>query len=475
MYCALVVLQWEEPQPSARSGIFFPWIRTRPVTLHVPLHLFRRVSSGAPYVPEIDGLRSLAILAVVVFHSSGYFWVKNLERGSYALVEPAHSLELRWVLSHGFLGVQLFFAISGLVLALPFARSARKNEDPPSFGSYIRRRVTRIEPPYILALCFYAIVTLALLPKSMSPIQYIAGLFYTRNLLFDSGTWLFYVSWSLEIEVQFYLIAPLLSLVYRVDSVIARRCILLIAIALSGYYSAAYRLSAADPGPFGGPLQHGWWLGPELSFFLVGMLVADISTSSRPVVRGRAHSFIWDATWLGGLFLVIDSYRLLEQSAGGIAALLLGLFLITLGALRSWLVRAVLAFPICSAIGGACYTIYLFHTLPVAFFGKILLPLTGTSYERDMLFVAIPMAVVVCAGGLLLFPFVERPFMYRQWPVLVLTSIRSRDPKALLALFRNDDAAAQSHRALRGPPPVSGPVASVDGSTRAGNTPERPR
>ncbi len=360
--------------------------------MQFPGFLFRRISSGTLYMPEVDGLRFIAILAVVLFHASGYFLVKNLAREDVAASYSPHGNVLGWVLTHGFLGVQLFFTISGFVLALPFARLARKSQVAPDYRSYILRRVTRIEPPYVLALCFYAAVALVSTPESMSPIQYVAGLFYVRNVFFGEESWLFYVSWSLEIEVQFYLIAPALSLVFRLRSAWVRQLILVVAISLTGYYAGMYRLSAADPGPLGGPLQHGWWLGPELAFFLVGMLATELFTSRRPLRPRPSLAMAWDIAWLAGAVLVVDSYRLLEQSPLGIAALLFGLLLVTLGTLHSVFVRRVLSHAIPSAVGGACYTIYLFHTLPVALAGKALLPLTGASYEHDMLFVAVQWA-----------------------------------------------------------------------------------
>ena len=416
-------------------------IAQRNLPMKFPKIIFRSEPSSVLYLPEIDGLRSLAILAVVLFHSSGYFYVKNLERGMYTATESAGDELIRWVLSHGFLGVQLFFAISGFVLALPFARRARAGESPPDYRSYILRRVTRIEPPYVIALCFYAAASLFLAPESFRPIQYMAGLCYARNAFFDDGTWLFYVSWSLEIEIQFYLIAPLLSLIFRLTSPILRRGTLAVAIVAAGFYAATYRLSGVEPMPLGGPLQHGWWLGPELAFFLIGMLVADITSTVHSKSSDKLVSFCWDVAWVAGLLLVLSSYRMLEHSAAGITALLVGLFLVMLGTLQSKWVRGALARPIPSMVGGACYTIYLFHPLPLAFCGKLLLPLTGNRYGWDMVLVAIPMGIAVTLSLLLLFPLVERPFMNRHWPQELVLAIRERALGRVIRLIRGQDQA----------------------------------
>src|SRR5690349_19587132 len=58
------------------------------------------------------------------------------------------------IFSTGHLGVQLFFAISGFILSLPFARCWLGGEKAVSLGGYYLRRVTRIEPPYIIHLAF---------------------------------------------------------------------------------------------------------------------------------------------------------------------------------------------------------------------------------------------------------------------------------------------------------------------------------
>jgi len=400
-----------------------------------PTYLFRRVTSSTQFFPEIDGLRAVAILAVVAFHVSGYFWVKNLDRGAYGSLTGAAEQTIHWTLSHGFLGVQLFFVISGLVVSLPFARQARGSGGAVRLRDYFVRRLTRIEPPYFIALCAYATLALVVTPDSFRPLEYLAGFVYARNGFFHGEPWLFFVSWSLEIEVQFYLIAPLLALVFRVPSTTLRRVMLVAAIVASGLYAASHRMGSAEPPPFGGPLQHGWWLGTEIAFFLVGMLVADIVADERPMTRSRLRALAWDLAWILGLVAVILSYRILESSANGMLLLIAGLFVLTLGAGRALVIRSMLSLPLSCTIGGACYTIYLFHTPLVSLVGRFLVPATGDSYMLDMATVALPMTAGIVLACLALFPFVERPFMYREWPQVVSEAVRSRNPRVLAALM----------------------------------------
>ena len=73
----------------------------------------RRITSGGKFIPEIDGLRFVAIASVVVSHVQFLL----VERSALA---PSANWVFRAV-NHGWRGVDLFFALSGFILALPFA------------------------------------------------------------------------------------------------------------------------------------------------------------------------------------------------------------------------------------------------------------------------------------------------------------------------------------------------------------------
>lgn len=91
-------------------------------------HLRRRTTSGH-WLPEIDGLRFIAILSVLLFHLQGQF------DHHYSLsIGPPFALAVR-AFGFGNRGVQLFFAISGFILALPFARHHRFSARAPGAGS----------------------------------------------------------------------------------------------------------------------------------------------------------------------------------------------------------------------------------------------------------------------------------------------------------------------------------------------------
>ncbi|MFM7487074.1 MAG: acyltransferase family protein [Cytophagales bacterium] len=79
---------------------------------------FKRITSSGNFIPEIDGLRFIAIASVVLYHLSGFITTKDLNE----YVDTINYSFLEHFLSHGHLGVPLFFTISGFILGMPFAK-----------------------------------------------------------------------------------------------------------------------------------------------------------------------------------------------------------------------------------------------------------------------------------------------------------------------------------------------------------------
>ena len=80
---------------------------------------FRRITNSGNFIPEIDGLRFLAIALVVLYHLDGFLFKEltseykdNLE--NYNLLHE--------IMLHGYFGVEIFFCISAFVVAYPFAK-----------------------------------------------------------------------------------------------------------------------------------------------------------------------------------------------------------------------------------------------------------------------------------------------------------------------------------------------------------------
>ena len=127
--------------------------------------LSRVTSPGRKYYPEIDGLRFLAIASVLIYH---VWFAAHQDLSGYEALSRSQS----WVLHvrHGDRGVELFFAISGFILGLPFASHYLGGGPKVAIGRYFQRRLTRLEPPYVIALVgFYAAAVVFRTTDTLAP------------------------------------------------------------------------------------------------------------------------------------------------------------------------------------------------------------------------------------------------------------------------------------------------------------------
>ena len=118
-----------------------------------------RVSVSTRFVPEIDGLRFFAIGSVVLYHMLGVISVRQF--GTWQPDRFAATFPLNWLIE-GHFGVPLFFAISGFVLALPFADHHLHGREVLPLPRYYLRRLARLGPPYVINLVFLFLALVAL-------------------------------------------------------------------------------------------------------------------------------------------------------------------------------------------------------------------------------------------------------------------------------------------------------------------------
>ena len=144
--------------------------------------------------------------------------------------------------NHGHLGVELFFCISGIVLSLPFASYYLHSSVQPDLKRYYLRRLKRLKPPYFVVLfllffvhCYLQKYDFGVLIQSL-----LASIVYVHNFVFPETRQLINpVTWSLEIEIQFYILAPFLARVFIFERT-TRRSILVIVILFSTILNAIY-------------------------------------------------------------------------------------------------------------------------------------------------------------------------------------------------------------------------------------------
>src|SRR5687768_18528865 len=98
----------------------------------------------------IDALRGAAALGVVLYHA--------VEQGQHVLPNNIFQYPVRVVQfasSFGYIGVFLFFVISGFCIHLQWAKSRVTNPQPIRFGAFWKRRIRRLYPPYLIAIFLF--------------------------------------------------------------------------------------------------------------------------------------------------------------------------------------------------------------------------------------------------------------------------------------------------------------------------------
>ena len=171
----------------------------------------------------LDTLRGLAILAVMSFHLQGDF------------PKSFHPFA-----RFGWMGVDLFFALSGYLIGLQLLRPYTRGERS-SLRDFYRRRAYRILPAYLVVLALYFLVPAWREAPGISPLwQFLT---FTENLFVDySIHQAFSFVWSLCVEEHFYLVLPLLVLVMMRRPSIQKTSILLAALLLLGMATRAWVL-----------------------------------------------------------------------------------------------------------------------------------------------------------------------------------------------------------------------------------------
>ena len=396
--------------------------------LNIFAHLSRVTTPGRAFIPQVDGLRFIAIMSVIAFHVRAIcsFHLHAAADGSAVEGDPVND-----VFSVGHLGVQLFFAISGFILSLPFARAWLGGGKPVSLRGYYLRRVTRIEPPYVIHLIFLFVLCAVLLRFQplqqkhfenstwlhVSATHILASLSYSNGFIYGTHPYPNIVLWSLEVEVQFYILAPLLAQVFKLRSPALRRGIMVAAIVLLPFVAAPIASG------LGNPYLATFSLLGNLQFFLVGFLLADWQAT---INKPASQNYWWDGlSLLGALALVC--FRDESWMNWALPAIIAVGFI---AAFKGTLFFRFLGNPWIATIGGMCYTIYMYHWFMISILIRPVIHLQTHILWLDLLIEFVVMSLIIIPICACLFAAFERPFMRRDWPARLMDKFRQPAPSA---------------------------------------------
>jgi peptidoglycan/LPS O-acetylase OafA/YrhL len=385
---------------------------------------YGRITGSRHYVPQIDGLRFLAIAPVLIWHGC----IRAAKTHPEIPVRDA----VAW-LPHGHAGVDLFFLISGYIIAWPFLAG-----HPPRIAAFFQRRVMRLEPPYILAMtaAFLALLVTGYHPSPSEALSwradisisksFFASLAYLHALAFGAPSIINPPAWSLEVEIQFYLLSPLLIALYRRGSPGVRR---VVGAVLVGALLVGACLLDARFGRYG---LHRWTLLGHGAPFLAGIVLCDIAiarglSQAAGDRRGDALFAVGLVLWLGSALFWIDDSSGLAIGLARDTARTIGIVLVATGGLTGRMARALLARPWITFVGGMCYSIYLVHIMAMqAGFLVLARILPHVPLGAAFVLWCLVLSPIALASGLTFYLLVERPCMMPDWPLRAWQALRGR-------------------------------------------------
>ena len=356
-----------------------------------------------PYEPALDGVRALAVSAVVVFHGRGGAASNHLGRG-------------------GFLGVDVFFVLSGYLITTLLLRE-RVDDGRIQFREFWLRRARRLLPALVVMVGIAVIYEHAGSPQPHGIRNAVLPVFlYVENwhLVAHPTASSLSHTWSLAIEEQWYLVWPLVvgvALAWR------RRPAPWMLAALGGLalVSALWTAHVYSPNSV-----HAFYgtdtRGQDL---VVGAFLAILLALRPPSATARGSTAV-RAAGLGSLAILIWAFATWRQDGsyvyrGGflLVALASAVLIFTLTRTEGGRLRRVLCARPIVAIGVVSYGVYLYNPLVVSIVNP-----SRTSQSGLILFLmrtAITAVVVVLSWH-----FVERPFRSaaarRTWPWIVLAA-----------------------------------------------------
>jgi len=344
------------------------------------------------YRPDIDGLRAIAVISVVIFHA-------------FPDIMPG-----------GFIGVDIFFVISGFLICTIIFGNLKQNSF--SFIDFYFRRIRRIFPALIIVLISsWAIAWFALLPEEFKSLgkHILGGAGFVSNLVLWNESGYFDAAsnskpllhlWSLGIEEQFYLIWPLLmwaALRMRIALINVTIAILLISFTLNITF-----IGSAPIATFYSPFTRVWEL--LIGAVLAWLLLSKQQSSNTPAQVSIDSLNLRQKNVLASLGLASIALSLIlisEASAfPGWWALLptVGATLLLFSGPNAWINQHILSSRVMVWFGLISFPLYLWHW-PLLAFANVINGKPSFSLRLALVFVSILLATLT-------YYLVEKPLRF---------------------------------------------------------------
>ncbi|WP_084110596.1 acyltransferase family protein [Erwinia typographi] len=336
------------------------------------------------YRPDIDGLRALAILPVLLFHA-GFTSV-----------------------SGGYVGVDIFFVISGFLITSILVKDIKENTY--SIADFYERRIRRIFPALFTVVLFVLIVSpFALLPDEYSflPKEVAGVLLFVSNIVSWRKSGYFSTdaeerpllhTWSLGVEEQFYIFAPIL-LFFLLKKLKKSPELILLVLFIASFLISVFLTKPKPSAAFYLLPSRAWEL-------LAGSLLA---FNLFPATEKKAANELISLTGLVSILLAIFLFDAKTRFPGYAAALpVFGSMCIIYAAEKS-LVGKILSLKPVVFIGLISYSLYLWHWPLIVFFRNwnLLDDIAGR-------WMVIAVSLIVAWFS---WRFIEKPFRIRKaWP-----------------------------------------------------------
>lgn len=417
----------------------------------------RGVRAEVGNIVAIEGLRGVAVLWVILFH---YCIVRDP-----AVRDPWNAIVDSWyplsvVVRNGYLGVDLFFLITGFLLMLPWFRHAAERRPAPRARDFYLRRARRILPAYYVHLLFlfglvlpvmYGIVFVRVNPGfTLENLGAHLGLQQYLTPRTSASLGLNGALWTLTLEAHYYLLLPLFAPLFVRAPLASAAAFIVIACAwrwLAGfdleplvraemYLGSNWHVTERDMRKLIAAQLPGY-----LAHFAMGIVAGWAWLRWRGLRPGRAQSAAWIALGAAALGILYWLYGGSGVSLGLeprlAAAFTLGLAMIAFVSSGMPIAGAILGMKPLAFVGRVSYSAYLYH-LPLLLLWNKLDPALGALNFPAYI-------ACVLAVAWLSYRWIELPFMASR-PAPVDHLVRDEDVQLASAAVQSVEDRARGER-----------------------------